>query len=559
MLAIRRFAILGVALSVVATGLMAEGWLTPSQTASYSSYLTTFNTKYDTSATKLNACATCHSDESFGLNAYGDDLEAQAGSVDAKLTAVEALDSDGDGISNIDEINAATWPGDASDPGSSPTPTPTPVPAPITVTSVFAPSAPVLDGTVEALWDQATAVNIPVANGVNMGSTTVSMRSLYTADSVYFLFDYADPTESQQRMPWQKQANGTWEKLSTSTTHSENTYYEDKVALLWDINIAGFAQGGCAILCHAGEQPANSDYGSKYTTNPGEMGDIWHWKSVRTNVEGQVDDQYVNSDRYDPATAPGAGRHADPKTGGGYFNNENAAKTMPAYTDPHQPAPPYWIRDADKQTFVDVFQTGDEIAGIITAAITGDRGDISGKGVYANGRWYLEVGRKLTTASDKDVQFSDLAEVYHFGVAVFDNAQVHHAYQSGGAARLVFAPAGESVIWGDANCSGSANPVDSLLTLRHDAGLSTSTGDCPDMGSVVDVQNASQHPWGDVDCGGEVTPVDSLKLLRYDAGYDIAQSTNCPEVGSEVRIVAPAPGTTATSVFAHSAPVLMAP
>lgn len=98
-------------------------------------------------------------------------------------------------------------------------------------------------------------------------------------------------------------------------------------------------------------------------------------------------------------------------------------------------------------------------------------------------------------------------------------------------------PAGQSVIWGDDNCSGEPDPVDSLLTLRHDAGLSTNTGDCPDFGQVVDVQDASLHAWGDVDCGGEITPVDSLKLLRYDAGLSVTKAAGCPEIGAGVNIV----------------------
>jgi hypothetical protein len=92
--------------------------------------------------------------------------------------------------------------------------------------------------------------------------------------------------------------------------------------------------------------------------------------------------------------------------------------------------------------------------------------------------------------------------------------------------------------WGDDNCSGSADPIDSLLTLRFDAGLSTNTGDCPAMGDLVEVANASPHPWGDVDCGGDVNPVDSLKLLRFDAGLDVAQAAGCPEIGTAVSITA---------------------
>jgi Tol biopolymer transport system component len=93
--------------------------------------------------------------------------------------------------------------------------------------------------------------------------------------------------------------------------------------------------------------------------------------------------------------------------------------------------------------------------------------------------------------------------------------------------------------WGDNNCSGAADPVDSLVTLRHDAGLGTDTGDCPEMGQVVEVALASPHPWGDVDCDGDVNPVDSLKLLRFDGGLDVAQEPNCPPIGSDVQISAP--------------------
>lgn len=97
--------------------------------------------------------------------------------------------------------------------------------------------------------------------------------------------------------------------------------------------------------------------------------------------------------------------------------------------------------------------------------------------------------------------------------------------------------AGQTVSWGDANCSGSADPVDSLLTLGTEAGLPANTGDCPALGTTVDVAFASLHVWGDVDCSGAVTPVDSLKLLRSDAGLSVTQEAGCPPIGSSVTIV----------------------
>jgi hypothetical protein len=81
-----------------------------------SAYLTAFNTKYGTANTVLDDCNTCHD------NGYKTDLAARlaAGDVIATaLTAVEPLDSDRDGYTNLAEIKALTQPGDAtSKPGT---------------------------------------------------------------------------------------------------------------------------------------------------------------------------------------------------------------------------------------------------------------------------------------------------------------------------------------------------------------------------------------------------------------------------------------------------------
>ncbi|HUF54208.1 MAG TPA: right-handed parallel beta-helix repeat-containing protein [Dehalococcoidia bacterium] len=95
--------------------------------------------------------------------------------------------------------------------------------------------------------------------------------------------------------------------------------------------------------------------------------------------------------------------------------------------------------------------------------------------------------------------------------------------------------AGTSVAWGDWNCSGATDPVDALLTLRFDAGLSTNTGACPPMGDIVDV-NGSARPWGDGDCSGAADPVDALKLLRFDAGLSVTQEPQCPQLGGDVIV-----------------------
>ncbi len=123
---------------------------------------------------------------------------------------------------------------------------------------------------------------------------------------------------------------------------------------------------------------------------------------------------------------------------------------------------------------------------------------------------------------------------------------------------LALTPTGgcQQVTWGDGNCSGSADPVDSLLTLRSDAGLSVNTGDCPAFGTDQQIVNgpasassagplgAPTYLWGDVDCSGAINPIDSLKLLRFDAGLSVSQEAGCPLIGADVSIIPGAgPGT----------------
>ena len=293
---------------------------------------------------------------------------------------------------------------------------------------------PVLDGKIDALWKETGAVKIPVTGGANLpkGQTEVTLKAVYTDTDIFFLAQWSDKNRSYQRSPWKKQTDGSWAKLVDPNDKGgdSNQYYEDKLAMLWNINIAGFEAAGCIMACHAGEP--RKPYGNKYAANPGELGDLWHWKSVRTGSVGQIDDQYLDSTRYDKDKSPEAGRKSDPKSAGGYVDNVSDDKKTPKFgAKGNKPAPPYWILDQEKEPFDDSkYEAGNEVAGIIVAPFAGDRGDISAKSSWSNGVWTLEFSRKLKTGSQYDVQFDDLNKQYAFGVAVFDNAQVRHAFSA---------------------------------------------------------------------------------------------------------------------------------
>lgn len=91
--------------------------------------LDTFNDVYGTKGTRLDTCSACHTRGRL-LNSYGQDGKAKFSAVMVRgpgteeqqvvafveaLKAIEQMDSDSDGFSNVDEIKARTFPGNAND------------------------------------------------------------------------------------------------------------------------------------------------------------------------------------------------------------------------------------------------------------------------------------------------------------------------------------------------------------------------------------------------------------------------------------------------------------
>ncbi|MBI5277063.1 MAG: hypothetical protein HY854_11435 [Burkholderiales bacterium] len=294
-----------------------------------------------------------------------------------------------------------------------------------------------LAGAADPAWAKARALTAVAADGANFGAkpgeradTKVSMKAVYTADTLYMLIQYADPTQSIRRGPYQKQADGTWKKLKDPADKGgdDNMYYEDKWGMIWPIgnSVKNWDREGCAALCHTGE---GKPYGNKYTAREGEIVDMWHMKSMRTGPWGYVDDQYTDHTRYSAQT-PNAGRKGDP--GGPEYAAFNLVNGKPQFMARDAKAAnaggTYYIKRGDEVPFDDSkFKAGDEVASYIVNPLQGDRADVKVAYSWKDGMWTHVVSRKLVTGSRFDVQFSDLGARYGFGFAAFDNAQVRHA------------------------------------------------------------------------------------------------------------------------------------
>jgi thiosulfate reductase cytochrome b subunit len=318
--------------------------------------------------------------------------------------------------------------------------------------------APVVDGNpADMIWAHIPAVTIHTAKATNAPGhvTDVSVKAVHDGTHVYFQFQWIDPDVSYKRYPLVK-TEGGWKVLQTAFANAdENVYYEDKLSMY----VTNVKNGSCATTCHLGVGPSsekNEKHGLHYTA--GETGDVWHWKSVRTDPvgirtgePGWADDMY-----FGPRTPvkPGerytGGYYADPDKGGAYAYNfvkldpkKSLADTyvVPKFLPPSgavhtNPAPAtsehgrtWWIHESHAVPYAkeaDTYPVGTLIPNIVIAPLTGDRGDVRAKGEWRDGRWTLETRRVLDTGSKYDVAFVPGEPVY-ITVATYNRSQTRHS------------------------------------------------------------------------------------------------------------------------------------
>lgn len=154
-----------------------------------SGYLNNFNTTYGTKGTTIDSCNLCHTVKP-NLNSYGNAYLTSG----YNFKAIENLDSDGDGFTNIAEINARTFPGDPNSKPISNTDT-----TPPTITSFSLPA--------------------------NSNSLTVTILSFTATDNVGvtgYLITETSTTPSANAVGWSStpQTNYTFASPGTKTLYA---------------------------------------------------------------------------------------------------------------------------------------------------------------------------------------------------------------------------------------------------------------------------------------------------------------------------------------------------
>lgn len=350
-------------------------------------------------------------------------------------------------------------------------------------------AAPAFDGEIDALWDNARKLEGTTSVPSGLGSRNTyynepdigeedldiyeafegesqdfTIRAGYFGEDIYFLVEWEDADDSKDRESWYFDDDAKlWKGQHKYANSPGDKYYEDKFAFLFPIGtVDGFTTSTCFAVCHSsgGVITTPKDKHTRhYTTTPGEVVDMWHWKRVRSAYGEQIDDQrivYVD-DSGEQGKSGSNGRGGD-EGSSGYSGNSQTLNNgtddvkVPKYVIPDQ-TDYYWIgqNDIDNGTAklitavdadgvltynggtIDPADGGYEegtgakrIPSVTTKEFEGNRGDIAVKAVYTGSGWVCEVRRKLNTNDPEDAVFDITAEL-PFGFATFDNAAIAHA------------------------------------------------------------------------------------------------------------------------------------
>jgi hypothetical protein len=241
--------------------------------------------------------------------------------------------------------------------------------AELEIPSVKVEKAPDIDGAgMDAVWTKVKPISIEDS----ASRAKILLRSVYTADQVFFLVQFPDTAENFLHKPWIWNAA---EKKYESGPNREDTFVFKWNMMDHDVNLSNFS---------------DDDY----------RADVWYWKANRTNPAGYSDDksQILGSQPIKKSTeltsTSGKARHL-----GRYSDAGKAAykelKTLTEYQ-------------------------GDLVDRYPASTPEGSRADVQAKGSWNGGFRTIEYARALNTGHEDDLQFEPVSgKAYLFGVSIF--------------------------------------------------------------------------------------------------------------------------------------------
>jgi hypothetical protein len=236
------------------------------------------------------------------------------------------------------------------------------------LTVLKAAQAPTIDGSGDdAAWGAAKSITVSDARNKD----TVTLKAVVSGDMVYFLVSYPDAEENNLHKPW------VWDK--EMSVYKLGPQREDGFTFKWNM------------------EPAEVDLSN--FSDDSYTADVWYWKAGRTNPAGYADDKsHVLAD--EPGKKAKTMKTASGKT-----------KYLMRIGDAGTPA--------QKKRLLTDYQ-GDVQDQYESQKPEGSRADVIAKGVWKDGSWTVEFGRKLETGNSDDVRLAaSPGSRYLFGVSIF--------------------------------------------------------------------------------------------------------------------------------------------
>ena len=211
---------------------------------------------------------------------------------------------------------------------------------------------PKVDGVADdAAWNQAT----PVVTLDFSSQREITLRAVHTATHIYFLVQIPDAAPSETHRSW------VWD--ASDGIYKPGPDREDMFVLKWSL--------------------VGNDVDLSFRNPMPHRADVWFWKARRTNPSGYWDDKHH-------ALSP--------------VRTENALEIKRA-----NGRPLYLRRTGDDgrsayDERIPFEYEGAVVSKYIPRRPEGSRADVRGNGCWQNGKWTLELERKLDTGHD-DIVF----------------------------------------------------------------------------------------------------------------------------------------------------------
>ena len=227
--------------------------------------------------------------------------------------------------------------------------------------------APVIDGHgKDNAWKSAHA--IAVIDQMTGGEVIV--MAVYSREMIYFLVQYPDSSENRLHKPW------VWDKELKA--YKIGPQREDTFNFKWNME--------------------DSEVDLSNFSDDAYSADIWYWKANRTDTAGYADDKL-----HILASTPG-------KKATELVSKSGQKRYLMRLGDEG--------RSAGKKRIIMDYQ--DDVENQYEPVTPeGSRADIRAKGVWKEGVWTIEFGRKLKTGHKDDIQFDSASHrSYQFGISI---------------------------------------------------------------------------------------------------------------------------------------------